>query len=77
MSAEVVSPRHLTATTGVYSELSRLSREHAFRELWFRQPIKEPMMRREGDQLQPLPAEQLLRNEEKKGKAAQTAVKPI
>lgn len=37
----------------------------------------EPMMRREGDQLQPLPAEQLLRDEEKIRKAAQTAVKPI
>lgn len=37
----------------------------------------EPMMRREGDQLQPLPADQLLRDEEKIRKAAQTAVKPI
>jgi len=37
----------------------------------------EPIMRREGEQLQPLPVEQLLRNEEKIRKAAQLAVKAL
>jgi hypothetical protein len=37
----------------------------------------EPMMKREGEQLQPLPADQLLKDEEKVRKAAQTAVKAI
>jgi hypothetical protein len=37
----------------------------------------EPLMRREGEQLQPLPAERLLRDEEKIRKAAQMAVKAL
>jgi hypothetical protein len=37
----------------------------------------EPLLRREGGQLQPLPAERLLLDEEKIRKAAQIAVKPI
>jgi hypothetical protein len=37
----------------------------------------EPLMRREGEQLQPLPVEQLLRDEEKIRKATQMAVKAL